>query len=174
MKLTDEVKALLYAQYIKSEVIVKPWSSLFNPNLTMAPRVVKGQIKYISIAGKAIIETSMEGAKTFDIDQLALVLKPLSSITEQSIFMIARLFSLKTFEIKRDARCVVVGDKYFYVHICFRGEIMISKDLEVITKGNGYCFYSMTSQLLQSEGYDLPNYFLEKQTLYDSGLAVYE
>ncbi len=90
------------------------------------------------------------------IEDLKLLLKPISSITDEHLKDLARL---NQYRVDKDSVKYVVS---------FHKDILLGTKTDISIR-NPECW-----QYLQSVGYDIPNYHLGGKTLEQSGLAIYE
>lgn len=94
---------------------------------------------------------------TYKLDEVKLVLKPLSEISDEDAIQVDELISPQYSSIK-------------HFHTVTRGKVWIRDILSGNQVSNVFNVY----QFLQYKGYDLPNYLLGGKTLQESGLAIYE
>lgn len=90
-------------------------------------------------------------------DDFKLVLKPLSSLTEQDATEIAS----------------ILNENPKHIIACFNGQPEYKKGPDE-KKIKFFIEQTIVYQFLQSRGYDLPQYLLGNKTLKEAGLAVYE
>lgn len=142
MEITNEIKAKVFAQYLGQYFKVGVFS---------------GDLKNINI------ET--------DLSNTMLVLKPLSSITDEDAIEATKHFGRAPFIFERVNDSIEVG--FFdrgVISIGFNGKISDAGS-EITRQGIDYF---ISYQYLQSKGYDLPQYLLGGKTLKEAGLAIYE
>ena len=148
MEITRNIKAKVFAQYL-------------------------GQKHSGSIHTLAKEIEMIYGDEKFDRNIIKLILKPLSSITDEDAIEMAELFG----GIKGDVTInrptdLTNNDIHFTVQI-HQGEkntwksFSVPKHIDEHTP-NGYC------QFLMSKGYDLHQYLLGGKTLKEADLAIYE
>ncbi len=155
MEITNEIKAKVFAQYLGQKV----YSETDFPKRN----TLLGVIEDIGVTRWYKEEGGLEDS--FVIGHLKgdtfLLLKPLSSITDEDKIELGQCFNVTTDEF----------DNTIYKAL---SDIFINQFLE---KGNlTYTVYTILHafQLLQSKGYDLPQYLLDGKTLKEAGLAIYE
>ena len=156
MEITNEIKAKLFAQYLGQNCyrVGTPDEILLGVSTTTLS-YADGDEHKISAPHK-------------------LILKPLSSITDEDAIDVCRLEGCwskgEVNSLLKDSKEVLVSSgKHFILNL--------ELDFKGVYKGS-----SRTSgadaiqvyQYLQSKGYDLPNYLLGGKTLKEVGLAIYE
>lgn len=113
-----------------------------------------------NIYWQAIIGTlnahNLVGASS-PIEDARLLLKPLSAISDEDALDVAKFLWPNNTEYQK------AYDGKYYVDNLF------NEDFEMYSP-NSITIY----QILQSKGYDLPNYLLGGKTLHEAGLAIYE
>lgn len=83
-----------------------------------------------------------------------LILKPLSQISDEDAIEVAHI----GYGVERKQKINENKDRYI-------------KNVKIYFLNNPTAF---VYQFLQSKGYDLPNYYLDGKTLFESNLAIYE
>src|SRR6185436_11686883 len=79
--------------YLGAEVVIIPWSRAFNPKLKMAPMYKIGMLKMIDISGTSTIKHALSD-NPFTPEQLKLILRPLSDMTDNEALEIAEIIAL--------------------------------------------------------------------------------
>ncbi len=135
MEITNKIKSKVFAQYLWGETTHSEY-----PMLT--PSEVNENYK----------NNFKEGN-----EDVKLILKPLSGITDDDAFEVANLLNFKHRNIENGKAFV---------------KELIARDSSVIHFHP--LFIMDVYQYLISKGYDLPNYLLGGKTLQEAGLAIYE
>lgn len=160
MKITNEIKAKIFAQYLGQKV-----------------KLVGGQIVELSAFYSGTLYCGIKEAITdVDVYSPKLILKPLSSITDEDAIECSKLHNIEFVEIKREKnKIIVIGEnsslviskkwKYSYVINC---------DIDETPSTSRYNLNIFCHQYLQSKGYDLPQHLLGGKNLKESGLAIYK
>lgn len=146
MEITKETKIRLFAQYLGCKV---EWM-----DESAVPFQRKGQRRFNLPDGF--------GGVSRNIDHYALVLKPLSSITDEDAIELASIHKWKELW-KEDG---YMDEEAINRSLIEKGNDMVTTELFKLPI-KGY-------QFLQSKGYDLPQYLLGGATLKEAGLAIYE
>lgn len=142
MEITNEIKAKVFAQY-------------FGERITIGNKDT-----YESLVGIKGINSIYTGVNPMGVDKwykisaCQLILKPLSSITDEDAIEVAKICYhwQKEKHTSAHGKTLINGQSYLASHID----------------------WIYTYQFLQSKGYDLPNYLLGGKTLHESRLAIYE
>ena len=139
MKITNEIKAKVFAQYI------------FNPCvITMSET-------------KGIVETIVIGLIQKGEGHFKLILKPLSTITDEDAIEVAKIMASPHIAMRLEKDDTRIRDAKYWIR----------NGLIATFNCNGYKALE-AFQFLQLKGYDLPNYLLGGKTLNEAGLAIYE
>jgi hypothetical protein len=104
------------------------------------------------------------------VEDCALLLKPLSAITDEEILEVAKIEGLANAKItdRNDYKIEITDDTYIFL-LNFKGEICLLKNKYVHEIAKPLAIY----QFLQEKGYDLPSWHLGGKTLKEAGYAVY-
>lgn len=153
MEITNEIKAKVFAQYWGQKCLHKDTI----PNLKVCD-------PYDSIAyALSRMDNEHNHFESYkSLDDWKLILKPLSSITDEDATELACIHKWKE----------------LWEEDGFMDEEAINRSL--IEKGNDMVTTELFKlpfkgyQFLQSKGYDLPQYLLGGKTLKEAGLAIYE
>ena len=137
MEITNEIKAKVFAQYLGQRTNV-------------------GKLYDIHLDGYYKCEINIENWATgrLDNNQLKLILKPISKITDEDAIEVGKKFgggSLANGKWIVDSLFRTDESNSFYV-------------IDII----------LIYQFLKSKGYDLPHYLLNGKTLQECGLAIHE
>lgn len=152
MEVTNEIKAKVFAQYYGQQIKL---------NNEMIGQMYAIQT-YKSHDEPAHVEVLIGNVcVNYSIDKMKLLLKPISSITDEDAIEV----------------CTIIGSAS---HLSKESQAHQAKELlqEVAfyTKQTNIVGASWCGvlQFLQSRGYDLPNWYLGGKTLNEAGLAIYE
>lgn len=126
-------------------------------------------------------ETEPSNHTNYTINEVKLILKPLSEITKEDAIEVARICNCGNWTIERKLEYKKTTYKtpfaQLYTEYEDRKQVLISFDNEGFKVHNGNEYYHThvpSHQYLISKGYDLPNYLLGGKTLNEAGLAIYE
>jgi hypothetical protein len=157
MEITNEIKAKVFAQYL-GQYSYKDYS---------AQGLGIRREKLVGVEENGIIWIwDALSHRAENRPDAKLILKPLSSITDEDAIEVAKL--QQEYEQKEEIR------------VAFSIDEKNNGCLDCLIEYKGYSHdywqpvYSPTFQYLQSKGYDLPNYLLGGKTLKEAGLAIYE
>lgn len=104
-------------------------------------------------------------------DELQLVLKKLSTISDEDVMEVVKIEGLVNATITRRGNgSIKVTDDSYDFFILENYKFMLHKNSLEIPVAKEVAIY----QFLQSRGYDTPHYLLGGKTLQEAGLAVYE
>ncbi len=147
MKITDEIKTKVLSQYLG-----QPFKMITNGGEFKVSPATLGNIQLIN-------------------PEDTLVLKPLSSITDEDAIEVAKIEGLVNAKItgKNNYKIELSDDSYILL-ITYKGRIDLYKNTNHIAQDKTLEMF----QYLQSKGYDLPNYLLGGKTLHEAGLAIYK
>ena len=143
MKITDEIKTKVIAQYIGQRML----SGHYLIGICFGDK----EERPLLLSEKQN-STQLDWEATFEMDSL--LLKPLSSITDEDAIEVAKI---EGFIDGKNYSLLLIG-------------LSRIKSLERNQLDMNWKAY----QYLQSKGYDMPNYLLGGKTLQESGLAIYE
>lgn len=148
MEINIDIKRAIYAQYLN-----QPFKMILNNNSFFT--------------GKCSLETIIL-LNTEDI----LVLKPISSITDNDAIEMAKLFGNIKDNVKLNRpNNINDNDNHFIIQVYTDKPEFISYTIpKIINQNIGIYEY----QWLQLKGYDLPHYLLNGKTLYESNLCIYD
>lgn len=157
MEITNEIKAKVMMQYWGHDLSI--------------PGYLGYELDGISELSVKAFGRNNGMYELFKLDSCKLILKPLSSITDEDAIEAVKHFGDDPFVFERTRNSI---------EICFfnRGAISIAYDGVISDVGNGPTkngfIYFLAYQFLQAKGYDLPQYLLGGATLKEAGLAIYE
>lgn len=152
MDITNDIKAKVFAKYLGQKW---QWDLRGTPILKLYP-------------------SDLTEIERFEFgNNVKLILKPLSAITDADAIEMANLFGGITGNVTINRPTDLYNaDIHFTVQI-HQGEkdtwrsFCVPKYIDANTP-NSFC------QFLISKGYDIPNYLLQYKTLHQTGLAIYE
>lgn len=110
-----------------------------------------------TLSGVDIDGVTRDAYGTISYGEVKLILKPLSSISNEDAVLVAQILGYKygsSIVIKSIKHSIRFGNWNDF-------------------KGIKNAFYLLT-QFLQSKGYDLPQYLLDGKTLHEAGLCIYQ
>jgi hypothetical protein len=131
MKITNEVKAKVFAQYLYQKVLC---------------------------TGTELVV--LDKTWNWSHPSFKLILKPLSAISDEDAIKVVKIVEPMASEIHIAKDEIIFTFPY--------GDDICSSSIHL-----DYLPFNI-GQLLQSKGYDLPNYHLDCKTLFECGLAIYE
>lgn len=151
MEITDEIICSVFAQYPKAPI------AIYEEGCDPVSHYLEG----VDFCNNEIIAERVH----WKPKQIKLILKPVSSITDEDALQIAKIIGITEEKDLRDA----VEQKNDLINILSSFE----RNEEAHTSISSLDVF-FTYQYLQLRGYDLPNYLLERKTLFESGLAIYK
>lgn len=168
MEITNEIKVKVFAQYIGQKVSVK--------NETYNNGGYTGTILGVCSVRGILVEHPLGSDGDEKIDNCKLILKPLSQITDDDAYEVARILFSKEYKghnitYSKNSICVTV----MIPNTTINHSVNISFDGN-LSNTNGYGLRNMLEvyQYMQSKGYDLPQHLLGGKTLQEAELATYE
>lgn len=148
MEITNEIKLQVLFQYSNSEMLVSRYTPRKFKATEMFPELIQE------------IEDASEEFPFIYMDKYKLILKPLSSITDEDAIEVAKMINGMASIMKEKD---LIGEGKYFIDECFYSNIEYYPSYVI----NVY-------QYLQSKGYDLPQYLLGGKILFEAGLAIYE
>lgn len=168
MEITNQIKAKVFALYFGQQLLSK--------------NDFKGEFYRISTYKNheepAHVELAMPTAIiNYEINDCKLILKPLSSITDEDAIEVGKILFGKEY-----SEGTVYRHKDYEVWVkVLKPNTTINQNVYIgfkggLSNGNGWGLQNMLQayQYLQSKGYDMPQFLLEGKTLQEAGLAIYE
>ena len=147
---TNEVKAKVFAQYLGCKT-----AGIFENDFILKGVFQSAYEDNDFIAAIGSKEVFIEQHEVY-VEDLKLILKPLSSITDEDAIEVAKILK------PNDEHTHNSEYGKMYVKQLFDGVMHTAMK------------YFSLYQFLQSKGYDLPNYHLNGLTLKEAGLCIYE
>lgn len=166
MEITNEVKAKVMAQYLGHWCQTKTRQT---QGAGLPSKYLKGVLKEIDLGMSNSFmgillenETDINNHINYNTDQCKLILKPLSQMSNEHNIEIGKLAHYGDVQ-PSNKEWLLLGKRAIT-------ELFIN---------NVHAGYSMRTnffihQYLIAKGYDLPNYLLNRKTLHEAGLAIYE
>lgn len=150
MEITNEIKAKVMMQYWGQDLSI--------------PGYLGYELDGISEMSVKAFGRNNGMYELFKLESCKLILKPLSSITDEDMRGCLRL------ELGKNR---VINVSLFEDKIIYQKKLKYSYANCVLRLGIEYLAYGIY-QFLVSKGYDLPQYLLGGATLKEAGLAIYE
>jgi hypothetical protein len=141
-QLTDEIRLQIFQLNIRCEVVIR------GLNNSRKFKIIGCIEQYVSIVDTNKLQS------TFEFDELTLLKRPLSSITDEEAIEMFKYMGLYGEVMGRDKDCVhfLTNDDETSIRLWFDGEILSDNDLQ----GNGWPIYLSAYQYLHSIGMALP------------------
>ena len=149
--ITDEIKAKVFAQYLGQKVKCVSREDDIPEVTDFIVNIFKDEL--IGVGNYEFY---------FNEDDIKLLLKPLSSITDEDAIEVTKILDISYSKTGEQEYYDLAGFVDYIENEFFNEKIYSVKSIIILT------------QFLQSKGYDLPNYLLDGKTLFESGLAIYE
>src|SRR3990167_4382186 len=148
--ITDEIKAKVFAQYLGQKVKCVSREDDIPEVTDFIVNIFKDEL--IGVGNYEFY---------FNEDDIKLLLKPLSSITDEDAIEVTKILDISYSKTGEQEYYDLAGFVDYIENEFFNEKIYSVKSIIILT------------QFLQSKGYDLPNYLLDGKTLFESGLAIY-
>lgn len=165
MEITNDIKSRVFAQYLGQRALTNKMSYK-KPSI--------GIFTSIDLEGEETVITK-DGYYLSGVNTTQLILKPLSSVTDEHSIEVAKILGcnedVSIYDKTKDR--IIIHSSEGSFSLWYDGEILSPID-SVLGQGDGYPTLLAAYQFLQYKGYDLPQYLLGGKTLKESGLAIYE
>ncbi len=159
MKITDEIKAKVFAQYLGSKAKSE------DDAIVIVYGIMLPESSPLEENFHVLTYEDHLGHNQEMIEDVTLLLKPLSSITDEDAIELCKMFGFVNSKIvDRNDYKIALNDDSYTVVISYKGEVTVFKNQQVFNEYFAFHAY----QFLISKGYDMPNYLLGRKTLIES------